>query len=132
MATNPFLKEHAGPLVGSAFLHALAATAALFLAWYTATPKLPPPAAIEAYVAARPAPQPAAPPPALAPPAEQPVAPPAPVPDPRLAEKAAEEARLHKAEELSIAEHNRQVDLQRRPAPQVAPPTEPPPNPTPH
>jgi colicin import membrane protein len=117
---NPFLKEHATPLVGSALLHVILLAGAIFIAVWTVAPKLTPPAAIEAYVAARPSPHPTPPPAAPAAPVEQPpAAPPAPPqPDPRLAEEAA--ARARHVEQLRIAEHNREVDAIARHAAEAA------------
>jgi colicin import membrane protein len=59
---NPFLREHAGPLLGSATLHVALAAAVVAAAVWTVTPRVSPPAAIEAYVAKLPAPRVAAPP----------------------------------------------------------------------
>jgi len=104
---NPFLREHAGPLVGSTTLHIALVAAAILATWWQFTPKVTPPAAIQAYLAApapvhrappaaetaAPAPPPAVaaiqPPPQPAPP---PVAAPA-KPDPEIALRA-EAARL--------------------------------------
>lgn len=58
-ALNPFLREHAAPLAGSAALHALIAAALLVAAWFTVVPKVTPPAAIEAYLVGLPQPAPA-------------------------------------------------------------------------
>lgn len=116
---NPFLKDHAGPLVGSATLHLIVGAAAIAATFWSVAPHLTPPAAIEAYIAARPAPRPAAPPPAPTPPAAEPapvVEPtPAPVPDPRIAERAAAETRAavraEHAQELRLAEVKREAVL---------------------
>jgi colicin import membrane protein len=91
---NPFLREHAGSLVGSTLLHILIAAAALAAAWYTVAPKITMPAAIDAYIAAPRAPRAQPPPQAQpAPPAPAPVAPPAPAPDPAAEARAREDAR---------------------------------------
>ena len=98
---NPFIKDHAAPLVGSAALHVLIGAAAIFATLFTVAPHIDPPAAIQAYIATKPAPRPAAPPPAPPPPAAetapQPVPeqapPPAPVPDTHAKEKAEADAR---------------------------------------
>jgi len=109
---NPFLKEHAVPLIGSTFLHVVLLAGGIALAWYTVAPKLTPPAAISAYVAARPAPRPA---PAPAP-AEQPAAP----PQPDAQAIAEQQARERRAEQERIAEHNREVDAAARRASEAA------------
>jgi type IV secretory pathway VirB10-like protein len=115
MAMNPFLKDHALSLFGSAVLHVLIGAAALALAWWTVAPKLIPPAAIEAYVAApRPASRPAAPTPA---PPAPPTAEPAPtstapvvVPDPLVHERALAEARARHEEEVRAANVKREAE----------------------
>ncbi|HXQ31355.1 MAG TPA: cell envelope integrity protein TolA [Steroidobacteraceae bacterium] len=99
---NPFLKEHAGPLLRSATLHLALAVAVVAAALWTVTPRVSPPAAIDAYVAKLPAP-PAAPPPAPVPPAPATE----PVPPPNLAadrerEAAEAAARAHHDEELRL------------------------------
>jgi outer membrane biosynthesis protein TonB len=48
---NPFLRAHALPLVSSTLLHALALALVVSTAWLTVTPKITPPAAIDAYIA---------------------------------------------------------------------------------
>jgi colicin import membrane protein len=73
---NSFLREHAGPLVGSTLLHVVLLAGALAAAWLAVAPKVVAPAAIEAYIAAPPAPRPR-PAPVAAP---EPVAEPAPPP----------------------------------------------------
>ena len=118
---NPFIKDHARPLVGSAGLHLLALGAAIFAAWWTVAPKFTQPVAIEAYIATRPSPKPAAAPPTPAPPtaepapepARAPVAeppPPAPVPDTRAQERAAATVRERHEEAVRAADGKRQAD----------------------
>ena len=112
---NPFLKDHAGPLVGSATLHLIIGAAAIAATLWTVAPHLTPPAAIEAYIAARPAPRPAAPPPAPPAPAAEPTpAPvveptPAPVPDPTIAESAAAEVRAAHEAQVRLADAKREA-----------------------
>jgi colicin import membrane protein len=116
VAINPFLKDHALSLLGSAVLHVLIGAAALALAWWTVAPKLIPPASIEAYVAApRPAPRPVAPTPA---PPAAPTAEPAPVstapvavPDPRVQERALAEARARHEEDVRAANVKREAEV---------------------
>ena len=79
-AVNPFLREHAAPLAGSAALHVLAAAVLLASAFFSVTPRVTPPAAIEAYLVGLPRPRAV---PVVAAPA--PVAPPAPVSEPPAA-----------------------------------------------
>lgn len=57
---NPFLRAHARPLLGSALLHAMAFVLIALTAWLTVTPKITPPASIDAYLARPPAPRPPA------------------------------------------------------------------------
>ena len=112
---NPFIKDHAGPLIGSATLHLIIAAAAIVATLWSVAPHLTPPAAIEAYIAARPAPRPAAPPPAPAAPAAEPApAPvvepaPGPVPDPRIAERAAAAVRAEHEAEVRLADAKREA-----------------------
>lgn len=125
---NPFLKEHAGPLLGSATLHLVLAGAVIAAALWTVTPRLNPPAAIDAYVARLPAPR-AAPPPAPAPPAP-PAAEPAPTPNlvaDREREAAEAAARARHEEELRVtaareaeATLKAKADAERRAAEQQA------------
>ena len=104
---NPFLREHAGPIVGSTLLHLLVAASALVATWYAVAPKITPPAAIEAYLAAAPAPhaQPAAP--VAAPPEPTPAPAPAPpeqiVPAPPPPDPAALAAKAHAEEEAALS-----------------------------
>ena len=115
VAINPFLKDHALSLLGSAVLHALGLAALLAVASLTVAPKIIPPASIEAYIAApRPAPRPAAPTPA---PPAPPTSEPAPVatapvttPDPRIQERALAEARARHEEEVRAANVKREAD----------------------
>ncbi|HXQ31482.1 MAG TPA: cell envelope integrity protein TolA [Steroidobacteraceae bacterium] len=107
---NPFLKEHAGPLLRSATLHLALAVAVVAVALWTVTPRVSPPAAIDAYVAKLPAPR-AAPQPVPAPtvvpaPPTAPVTEPAPAPNlaaDREREAAEAAARAHHDEELRLA-----------------------------
>lgn len=115
VAMNPFLKDHALSLFGSAVLHVLIGAAALALAWWTVAPKIIPPASIEAYIAApRPAPRPAAPSPA---PPAPPTTEPAPVatapvttPDPRIQERALAEVRARHEEAVRAANVKREAE----------------------
>jgi hypothetical protein len=43
---NPFLREHAAPLLGSTLLHLIVAAAALTAAWFTVAPKITVPVAM--------------------------------------------------------------------------------------
>ncbi len=100
---NPFLREHAATLAGSAALHALVAAALLVAVWFTVVPKVTPPAAIEAYLVGlpQPAPEPTpvrAPEPAASDPAA--AAPPAEVPS-DAARQAAERAAAERAREAA-------------------------------
>ena len=95
---SSFLREHAGPLIGSTAMHAVIAVVALLAAWVSVAPTYTPPASIEAYVArgaGRPAPAPLKPTVAEAPTPEPEVARPAPEPPAPKVEDAALAARRH-------------------------------------
>lgn len=48
---NAFLREHAAPLAGAAVLHAALVAFGIWFAWWTVSPRITPPAAIDAYLA---------------------------------------------------------------------------------
>jgi colicin import membrane protein len=104
---NPFIKEHAAPLVGAAFLHLLVLAGAIAATLWTVSPHLTPPVAIEAYIAARPSPKPT-PPAAPAPAVEPTPATPPPVDSreqvevERAAEKRAEEIKLAETQQAAV------------------------------
>ena len=115
---NPFLREHAGPIVGSTLLHVLLGVAALVATWYAVAPKIVAPAVMEAYIAsgppARPPPAPvAAPEPAPAPAPPEQTVPEPPAPDPAvLALKAqAEQAAALAAEREAAVRHEHEADV---------------------
>lgn len=122
---NPFLREHAGPIVGSALLHLLVAAGALVATWYAVAPKITVPAAIEAYIAAapaaRPQPAPAAPPAPAPTTAPDQTVPEPPAPDAAaLAAKARAEqdaviaAKREEAERIALAADERAADSARQ------------------
>ena len=147
---STFLREHAGPLLGATTLHAVLLALAIVATLWQVAPKITPPAAIEAYIAASvpirkappapetvapaPAPESAAPASAMAPPVPAPVVdpptlpPPAAIPDHRaelrvqaLAEqKKAAAARRHAAEEAATAAAAAKAKTQREAADALA------------
>ncbi len=123
---NPFIKDHAAPLVGSAGLHLLIAAGAVFATLWTVAPHVDPPAAIQAYIASKPSPRAVAPAPAPTPPVAEPAPepvpeqapPPVPAPDPHAREKAEAAARESELviQKAAAQKHEAEVAAQKRAA----------------
>jgi TonB C terminal len=121
---SPFLREHAGPLVGATTLHAVLLALAVAATLWQVTPKLSPPAAIEAYIApsvpirkAPPAPETVAPAPAPDP------APPVPAPayePPKLAVPAALPDHSAQLRALALADQKQAAAAKRHVAEEAA------------